>query len=484
MTHAHYARRILLTALAAFASLFGLAMMGWPTLSNPSVALANPLADGTPTPKGRNPQGPTVAPTFKTVNCAPLTILVATDGSAQVQYAYVPPVSPNGQFYPASQSLADLGIFLWIGSSAYGPDFGSRVSAYGTPPLAFTQLSQSNVSGSGTGGDPWVVTTTLGAGVTGARISQKITCVNGQQYYRMDSTIANTSTNPINVTYFHAGDIYLKGSDNGYGYYDPGTGAIGGKNQTQDWFVLFVPSTPATKYEENGFSTIWTKIGQGGAQGSGFANTYRPADYIDNGAGLQWSNIAVLAGQSTTISDFVSFGTTPILVSPLDLSINKSASPNPVLVGSNLTFQLVVTNTGTLSATNVMVTDTLPANVTFVSATPSQGSCNQVAGVVKCSLGNLLGGARATINIVVVPTAVGALSNTATVAGNESESNTTNNSSTANVTVTSSAPPAQVPEGDTLILVGAGLAGLAGYARLRMRARRAQQRTRESGNPS
>ena len=34
-------------------------------------------------------------------------------------------------------------------------------------------------------------------------------------------------------------------------------------------------------------------------------------------------------------------------------------------------------------------------------------------------------------------------------------------------------PPAQVPEGDTLMLVGTGLAGLAGYATLRWRARRA-----------
>ena len=36
------------------------------------------------------------------------------------------------------------------------------------------------------------------------------------------------------------------------------------------------------------------------------------------------------------------------------------------------------------------------------------------------------------------------------------------------------APPAQVPEGDTLLLVGTGLAGLAGYASLRWRARRAK----------
>ena len=35
-------------------------------------------------------------------------------------------------------------------------------------------------------------------------------------------------------------------------------------------------------------------------------------------------------------------------------------------------------------------------------------------------------------------------------------------------------PPSQVPEGDTLLLVGTGLAGLAGYASLRWRARRSK----------
>jgi uncharacterized repeat protein (TIGR01451 family) len=447
----------------------------------------SPLAVGpTPAPKGTGPLGPNrISTAFTVIAGNPITLLVATDGSAQVFYNYVPPVSPNGQFYPAGNNNADMGIFLWASGSAFGPNFAAHDggSAYGGYPIPFTELSQSPVTGNGTAGNPFVITTTLGISNTGLTVAQKLTYVNGQQFFRQDTTISNVAaatisngpSAPQTLTYFHAGDIYLKGSDNGYGYYDPATGAIGGKNQAQDWFVLFQPLSPApSKYEENGFQTIWGRIGYNGAQGIGFQNNVSPLAYIDNGAGLQWSNIALLTGQSTTISDFVTFGTRPIAVNQVDLSINKSASPNPVLVGSNLTFQLAVMNSGTLTATNVMVTDTLPANVTFVSATPSQGSCNQVAGVVKCGLGTLLGGASATINIVVVPTAVGPLSNTATVAGNESESNTTNNSSTANVTVISSSPPAQVPEGDTLILVGTGLVGLAGYAGFMWRARRAK----------
>jgi hypothetical protein len=101
-------------------------------------------------------------------------------------------------------------------------------------------------------------------------------------------------------------------SDNGYGYYDASTGAVGGKNQAQDWYVILQPITPATKYQEDGYATIWNNIGQGGAQGIGFQNTVRLADYIDNGAGLQWSNISLAASQCTTISDWLSFGARPV----------------------------------------------------------------------------------------------------------------------------------------------------------------------------
>jgi hypothetical protein len=210
-----------------------------------------------------------------------------------------------------------MGIFLWIGSSAYGPDFGSRGSAYGSPPLPFTPISQTAVTGAGTAADPFRITTVLGAGATGVQLSQTITCVTGQQYYRQDTQILNTTAAPVSVSYFHAGDIYLRGSDDGYSYYDPATGGVGGRNATQDAFVVFQPLTPATRYQEDFYSTIWTNIGQGGAQGPGFTNTVRPgtapADLHDNGAGLQWSAISIGAGLSSTISNFLSFGATPIV---------------------------------------------------------------------------------------------------------------------------------------------------------------------------
>src|SRR5262249_21003329 len=71
---------------------------------------------------------------------------------------------------------------------------------------------------------------------------------------------------------------------------------------------------------------------------------------------------------------------------------------------------------------------------TFVSATPSQGSCNGTA-TVKCTLGSLAKGASATVTIVVTPTTAGGISNTATVAANEFDPDLSNNSATQGTTV-------------------------------------------------
>ena len=78
-------------------------------------------------------------------------------------------------------------------------------------------------------------------------------------------------------------------------------------------------------------------------------------------------------------------------VNPLlaDLSVTKSDSPDPVTVGSNLTYNIIVTNNGPATSTPVTLTDTLPGGVSFVSAAPSQGSCSESGGTVTCSLGTM-----------------------------------------------------------------------------------------------
>jgi len=104
------------------------------------------------------------------------------------------------------------------------------------------------------------------------------------------------------------------------------------------------------------------------------------------------------------------------LLSVASLAITKSAYPVPLPLGQNLTYQITVTNHGPDPATNVIVTDTLPPDVVFISASTG---CGEIAGIVTCNLGTLAPGS-ATITIVVRPTIVGSFTNTATATSTQS----------------------------------------------------------------
>src|SRR6476619_2368631 len=70
-----------------------------------------------------------------------------------------------------------------------------------------------------------------------------------------------------------------------------------------------------------------------------------------------------------------------------DLKITKTDSPDPVNVGATLTYSIKVENLGPIAATGVVVTDTLPKTVDFVSATSTGGTCTHQARKVNCSIG-------------------------------------------------------------------------------------------------
>lgn len=128
-----------------------------------------------------------------------------------------------------------------------------------------------------------------------------------------------------------------------------------------------------------------------------------------------------------------------VLAGQADLELIKQDNPDPVTVSGNVDYVLRVRNLGPSRATNVVVTDTLPASVVYVSGTASQGSCAQAAAVITCNLGSLASGASATITIRVRADSVGSLSNSASVTGTESDPNAANNSSTITTTVAPSA---------------------------------------------
>lgn len=123
-----------------------------------------------------------------------------------------------------------------------------------------------------------------------------------------------------------------------------------------------------------------------------------------------------------------------------DLAVTKADSPDPVVVGTSLTYTITVTNAGPDAATGVALTDVLPASMTFGSATPSQGSCTGTGPVV-CTLGSIARNASANVAIVVTPTVVGTFTNTVTVSATSLDSTPANNTATAETTVMAEPPP-------------------------------------------
>lgn len=113
-----------------------------------------------------------------------------------------------------------------------------------------------------------------------------------------------------------------------------------------------------------------------------------------------------------------------------DLSLTKTVTPTPVVPGEEATFNLTVSNKGPSGSNGATVTDPLPKEFTFGSA--SQG-CTEAGGTVTCPVGELAPGASKSFEIKgkVAGSLEHCLENTATVSGGVFDPETKNNKATA-----------------------------------------------------
>lgn len=122
-----------------------------------------------------------------------------------------------------------------------------------------------------------------------------------------------------------------------------------------------------------------------------------------------------------------------------DLALTLTDAPDPVIVGRELTYTIVVRNksipTAYSTATGVVVTDALPAGVTFVSASATVGNCVRARDTISCNIGALASGASAQVTIVVRATSQGTVDNTASVTSNEPDPRPSNNTATQSTTL-------------------------------------------------
>ena len=121
-----------------------------------------------------------------------------------------------------------------------------------------------------------------------------------------------------------------------------------------------------------------------------------------------------------------------------DLSVSKTDTPDPVDATQPLSYTVTASNAGPDDGTGVVVTDTLPSGVTFVS---TSGCTNDPNGVPTCNLGTITEGGASiyTINVNVNAGTSGSILNTVSVAGTLADPNSANNSSSQSTTVNSQA---------------------------------------------
>ena len=134
--------------------------------------------------------------------------------------------------------------------------------------------------------------------------------------------------------------------------------------------------------------------------------------------------------------------TSVVVASPTqaDVAIMKTANPDPVDQGTNLQYTLQVTNNGPAAAQGVTVSDPIPAEVSYVSSSTTQGTCAYTASTttVSCSIGSVSVGGLVLITINASANTFNSSTlstNTATVSATTGDPNLTNNTSSVSSTI-------------------------------------------------
>lgn len=168
---------------------------------------------------------------------------------------------------------------------------------------------------------------------------------------------------------------------------------------------------------------------------------------IFNTASVTCTTTDPTPGNNFDTVSFIPTGAPPSTVT--DLSITKTVYAATPLLGHDVIYTIIVTNTSAVAtATDVIVNDLLPSDVTYFSQTTSTGTYSDSLGT--WGIGSMTPGATAELTITATITDdSSAISNTATVSSGSFDPVSINNSATASFTPTTTPPP---PSADLSII--------------------------------
>ncbi len=189
------------------------------------------------------------------------------------------------EYFPSAAGPGDCGTFLDLTSDnvsggLFGPDFadhpGGTHTAFSQGETPFTaSAGNQTLTGSGTAASPYAVTTTVTlTSPTGnipvtLQVTEVDSYVVGDDFYRTDITITNIgqASDDNGGWLYHAADCALRGSDTGFGAFEPNAGSpitaactpnvLGNPASALEEFV---PITSGSSWEQSIVPTIWTNL--------------------------------------------------------------------------------------------------------------------------------------------------------------------------------------------------------------------------------
>ena len=197
--------------------------------------------------------------------------------------------------------------------------------------------------------------------------------------------------------------------------------------------LTFSSATPSVGSYDTG-TGIWTV----GALAAGGSATLSLAATVDAGTAAQTitNTATVAAADQADTSSVNDQASAPVTVTAVDLALAKGVDDATPDEGQTVTYSVTLANAGPDVATGVVVTDVLPAGVTFASSTPSVGSYD--SGTGDWTVGTL-GAGSATLAITATVdggTATQTITNTATLtAVDQADTNAGNDAASTSLTV-------------------------------------------------
>ncbi len=270
---------------------------------------------------------------------------------------------PHFAAYPATIPLGDCGTILAVGATLYAPDFSGHAGT-STVPLglytAFTPVSQSAPTGTGSAADPYRIVTVVDAGTTGLRLTQTDSYVAGSTTFSTSVQVQNSGASTRAVRLYRVLNCYLNGTNWGYGAVDAIAKSVAcatSPSAVDAGPVLsWAGITAADHYQQGAAPNVWAAINTGGE----LADTCECAAFTEHAVALSWSR-TIAAGASASV------GQTGGIVEVQPLTVTKTADAPSTTTGGANGYTITLSNPNAFGVTIETVEDSLPSGFTYTT---------------------------------------------------------------------------------------------------------------------